>query len=183
MKIKYEYDVVIGIDIGLSGGISFFDTVSDEILSISEMPNKKFTNKSGKEKKVIDLDKLFFLLEIPSVHKETAIVVFEDVHSFGNLGFGVGTLMEEKGIIRGMAKALGYGELAVSPKEWQKHFGIVCPKDVKSTTAPKTRAMRKKWLKSKSMETAKNLFESWDARIKHDGISDSLLIARWYLDK
>lgn len=177
-----NYDVVIGIDIGLSGGISFFDTVSKELMSVYEMPTT--INDNGK--KIVDIDKLLFILEIPKVHNEKAIIVYEAIHAFGNSGFGVGVLMEEKGVVRGLAKALGYDELAVSPKTWQKVFGLVPPKDLKGSTAKKTKYLRRKWIKENSIRVARMEFVEWAvSKLKSktcDGVSDSMLIGKWYLD-
>lgn len=176
--------VVCAVDIGLNGGVSFFDTESKELLSIYPMPTKKFTNKSGKEKNVVDLDKLKFLLEIPKEHGDTCIVVFEDVHSFPGQGVvSIGTLLEQKGMIRGLAKALGYEEFAISPKEWQKHFDLIPPKELKGPTAKKTKALRKKWLKDRSLNLALKEFPEFMGKITHDGISDSVLIGKWYVEK
>jgi len=175
-----KYDILVAIDIGIHGGIAFFDVdesnhESHGLLSIRDMPIKKHTNKSGKEKNILDIDQLLFVLEIPTQHGEHALVVMEDVRSFG-LGFSVSALMEQKGVIRGMAKTLGYDELLIEPKTWQRHFGIVCPKNIK------TKESRRKWLKKESLETAKVKFPDWGHKIKHDGISDALLIGLWGME-
>lgn len=176
--------VVCAIDIGLKGGISFFDTESKELLSIHLMPTKKHTNKAGKEKNVVDLDRLKFILEIPKEHGETCTVVFEDVHAFPGQGVvSIGTLLEQKGMIRGLAKALGYGEAPISPKEWQKHFDLIPPKELKGPNAKKTRILRKKWLKDGSLNLALKMFPEFVEKITHDGISDSVLIGAWYTNK
>ena len=180
------YDVVVAVDIGLKGAITFFEIEernhpSHGLLSIQPMPIMKKITKD-KEKNVLDLEKLLFILERCKLHGDKAIVVYEDVHAFPGQGVvAVGTLLEQKGIIRGMVKALGYDELAISPREWQKFHGIVPPKDMKSDTVSKTKQLRKKWLKTKSLEVAKAMFPEWD--IFNDGISDSVLIGAWWLVK
>lgn len=182
MKIN-DYDVLISIDIGLAGGVSIFDTVSGELVAMYDMPTKPQTNKAGKTKKVIDLDGMKYLLEVSYSRNEAAIVVFEDVHAFGNAGFGIGTLMEQKGVIRGMVKAFNYTEFMVAPKTWQAKFGIVPPKGLKGKTVKKTKEVRRKWLKDESLTRAKELFPEWKDKIKKsDGLSDSLLIGKWALD-
>ena len=60
---------------------------------------------------------------------------------------------------RGITKALGYDELPISPKTWQKTFGIVCPKEIKK------KEHRKKWLKEKSLEVARKKFPDWEMRL------------------
>lgn len=180
-----SYDIVCSVDIGLAGGISFFDYETKEFLSLYPMPTKQSTNKSGREKKVIDLDRLLHILEIPKGHNDKTIVVFEVIHSFGDAGFGVGTLMEQLGIVRGVVKALGYDETQVAPQTWQKHHGLTCPKDIKGTSAKKTKYLRRKWLKENSLKVAREKFPTCYEKLRlagDDGKADSLLIGRWFLD-
>lgn len=176
----YDYDVILGIDIGLSGGISVFDTVSGEVVALYEMPTKQL-NKNGKEKKVIDFDKVKHILETPKVHEESALVVFEDVHVFpfqGSVSSGV--LMHQKGFFQGLLRGLGYVEMLVQPRAWQKHFQIVPPADLKGANAKKTKALRKKWLKEESLKVAKSTFPEWEEKIgTKDGLSDCLLIGKY----
>src|SRR3972149_2071780 len=110
--MENEYDVIIGIDIGLSGGIAFFDTESGgELLSLYPMPTFETITSSGRKKGNLDLERLKFILEIPKAHHEHACVVMENVHAFPGQGaVAIATLLEQKGIIRGMAKGLGYNE-------------------------------------------------------------------------
>ena len=178
--MKTDYNILCSIDVGLNGAISYFDTVSDSLLSIYPMPTKE--NKNGK--RVLDVERLRFHLEIPKIHKDSCIVVFEDVHAFPGQGVvAVGTLLFQKGVITGMAEALGYSYLPISPKTWQKHFDIIPPKDLKVNQSPKkTKALRKKWLKTTSMEKAKEFYKEFETKIVGDGVSDSLLIGKWYLE-
>lgn len=183
-----KYDTIIGIDIGLSGGISFFDTVSGEVLSVYAMPSEKVKTKSGRNKGIINLPRLKDILEIPKVHNESAIVILENVHAFPGQGVvAMATLLEQKGIIRGLASGLGYDEMLVEPKVWQKHFGLIPPKELKGKSASKTKTMRKEWLKQSSLDLARKLFPEWsetklELKTAH-GLSDALLIGKWYLDK
>jgi hypothetical protein len=180
---KYDYNILLAIDIGLRGAISVFDTVSSELLSIQEMPVMETSNSVGKTKNVVDIDKLLHIMEIPKEKKDSAIVVYEGVHAFPGQGVvAVGTLLEQKGIIRGLAKGLGYSELAISPKTWQKYFDIIPPKDLKGTTGAKTKVLRKKWLKANSLDKARERFPDWINKITHDGVSDSILLGLWYLE-
>ena len=186
MNSQSKYDVVIGIDIGLSGGIAFFDTVSTELLSIYSMPSMKTQTKAGREKGILDLDKLRFILEIPKVHNESAVIVLENIHAFPGQGsVATATLMEQLGIIRGLAKGLGYDEYKVEPKIWQSFYGMVVPKDIKGKSASKTKTLRKAWLKDKSLEFAREYYPEWaETKLAHKtahGLSDACLIGRWYL--
>lgn len=181
-----NYNVLVSIDVGLSGGISFFDYETKELLSLYPMPAKQSTNKSGREKKVIDLDHLLHILEIPKEHNDKTIVVYELIHSFGDAGFGVGVLMEQLGIIRGMTKALGYDEESVAPRVWQTYHGIVCPKDIKGTSSKKTKYLRRKWIKAKSLDVAREKFPNCHEKLKKatsDGLADSLLLGNYYLNR
>ena len=182
---KFDYDTIIGIDIGLSGGVTIFDVSEYEheslgALILRDMPTYPVINKTGKTKTALDIVALLHLMEIPKCRNESALVIFEDVHAFPGQGVvAVGTLLEQKGIIRGMAKALGYGELPISPQTWQKSFGIVCPKEIKK------KEHRKKWLKEKSLEVARKKFPDWEMRLSKPtahGLSDALLISTWFLE-
>jgi len=182
---KFDYDTIIGIDIGLSGGVTIFDVSEYEheslgALILRDMPVIPFTNKAGKEKNVLDIVSLLHLMEIPKCRNESALVVYEGVHAFPGQGVvAVGTLLEQKGIIRGITKALGYDELPISPQTWQKSFGIVCPKEIKK------KEHRKKWLKEKSLEVARKKFPDREMRLSKStasGLSDALLIATWFLE-
>lgn len=180
-----KYDIVCSVDVGLMGGIAFFDYETKELLSLYSMPTKQSTNKSGREKKVLDIDHLLHILEIPRQHGDKTIVVFEVIHSFGDAGFGIGTLMEELGIIRGMSKVLGYDEFSVAPRTWQSHHKLICPKEIKGTSAKKTKYLRRKWLKENSLKLARELFPSCQEKLKKvsdDGKADALLLGKFYID-
>lgn len=175
-------NITIGVDVGIHGGISYFDTVSHELLDIKKMPLLKI-ERGGKEKNFIDLDKLKFYLEIPKVHNDSAIVILEDLHAFPGQGVvSMATLLEQKGLVRGVAKGLGYDELLISPKTWQKYFNLTPPKEIKGKKASQTRTLRKKWLKQQSIVCAIENFPTWEDKIgKSDGLSDALLMGFWYL--
>lgn len=176
------YDVIIGVDIGYSGAITFMDARSGEILSIRDMPTHVVN-----ERKLINIERLKFMLEIPKLHNELAVVVMEDVHAFPGQGsVSTGTLMEQKGILRGIAVTLGYDVVLISPKTWQKHYDLIPPKNIKGNTASQTKTLRKKWLKQNSISCARAFFPSW-ALTKFDtpnchGRSDSALISNWYIE-
>lgn len=184
------YDVIFSIDIGLHGGIAMFDPSeasheSHGLLRLKEMPTIKLDKGGDKKKNVLDLDALLHILEAPKFHDDKNIlVIFEDIHAFPGQGsVSTGTLMEQKGIIRGMVKALGYEELPIQPKTWQKFFNMIPPKELKGKSAQQTKTLRKKWLKSKSLEFARDYFGYPDLVIDTDGKSDALLIGKWYLEK
>lgn len=183
---KSDYEILISIDIGLTGGLAFFDIRSGEVLSLHAMPTMKEPKSNGKEKTVLDITKLLYLLEIPLVHNDNALVVYEDVHAFPFQGVvSVAGLMEQKGIIRGMSKGLGYDELPIQPKTWQKHFGMKPPEDLKGATDSKTKTLRKEWLKAKSLELARDKFKEWKGKLEPKtahGLSDSLLMGQWYME-
>lgn len=175
-------NITIGVDVGIHGGLAYFDTVSHELLDIKKMPLLKI-ERGGKEKNFIDLDKLMFYLEIPKVHNDSAIVVLEDLHAFPGQGVvSMATLLEQKGLIRGIAKGLGYTELLISPKTWQKHFNLIPPKELKGKKASQTKTLRKKWLKQQSIICATENFPEWKPKIGNsDGLSDACLIGYWYI--
>lgn len=184
------HDILISIDIGLSGGIAFFEVEeithpSLGLLSLHPMPASKKKTKSGMIRNILDLDILLHLLEIPKIHGDKALVIYEDVHSFPGQGVvSVGTLLWQRGVIQGMTKALGYDELAVSPKGWQKYFDMIPPKDLKGKSATQTKTLRKKWLKDNSLVIARGKFPEWSEKFDNNahGLSDAVLIGLWYLN-
>lgn len=182
-----DFDVLVSVDIGLQGGIAFFDVLSGEVLALYSMPTNKIVTSSGRNKGELDIPKLKFILEIPHVKSETALVVLESVHAFPGQGVvAMATLMEQKGIIRGLCSGLGYDEFLVEPKTWQKHYDMIPPKDLKGASASRTKTLRKQWLKDTSLERARSLFPEWAetklAPKTAHGLSDSLLIGKWYLE-
>lgn len=179
--------ILIAIDVGLTGGIAFFDSESKEVVGLYPMPTNKIETSSGRKKGEIDIPRLKFILEIPKVHEDTALVVLENVHAFPGQGVvAMATLMEQKGIIRGLCAGLGYDEFLVEPKTWQKHYDMIPPKDLKGPSASKTKTLRKQWLKDTSLAKARLLFPEWAetklAPKTAHGLSDSLLIGKWYLE-
>lgn len=178
-------NIILSLDVGLHGGISVFDTVSKELLSVYPMPTKEATNKSGKEKSILDFDRLLFIMEIPKIHNDSCLVALEEIHAFGDAGFGIGVLMEQVGVVRGIAKALGYDEIRIPPKEWQKYFDLVPPKELKGTSAKRTKYLRRKWLKENSVLMAREVFPEFAGtkfKLKTcDGLTDSALLGKYVL--
>jgi len=182
------YDVLISIDIGLTGGIAFFDVSHKEVLAVYEMPSTSVFTSSGRKKGVLLLNKLRFILEIPKVHNENALVVMENVHAFPGQGSeAMATLMEQKGIIRGLCAGLGYDEAQIEPKTWQKYYGLIPPKEIKGGSASKTKTLRKAWLKDNSLITARKFFPEWaETKLKPKdahGLSDALLLGKYYIEE
>lgn len=183
-----KYEIIFAIDIGLHGGIAMFDVdekdhPSHGLLRLIEMPITEH-EKDGKISNVIDLPRLKYLLEVPKFHEDSKVlVVFENIHAFPGQGsVSTGTLMEQKGIIRGITVGLGYDEMQVNPRTWQKEFEIIPPKELKGSTGKKTKILRKKWIKEKSISVAKEKFPDWAEQIgKNDGLSDCLLIGNYHL--
>ena len=179
----YDYDILCAIDVGLTGAIAFFDVGSTELLSVTQMPTTLSTKKtkSGKDKYELDIEKLRFAMDIPRNHGDTCLVVIEDVHAFPGQGVvSVGTLLEQKGVIRGIASAFGYSLEMVSPKTWQAHFQILPPKDMKN------KVKRKAWLKDKSREVATSNFPEFSqsfSKLSDHGKSDAVLIGAWALEE
>ena len=177
----HDFDIVMSIDIGLGGAIAVFDTVSGELLAIYDTPTKlsEKKTKSGKEKNELDIQKLKFIMEIPKVKDDSCLVIIEDVHAFPGQGVvSSGTLLEQKGVIRGLASALGYELVMVNPKTWQGFLEITPPKELKD------KVKRKVWLKENSRRVATELYGEFKEKFmsKNDhGRSDAVLIGHWLI--
>jgi hypothetical protein len=175
---------IVGIDVGLGGAVAYLDADEGELLAVFDMPvyytQGTAKTKTGKlrSKGHIDLDKLLYMLEIPKVHFEDTLVIMEDVHTFPGQGIvSMGTLLEQKGIILGMCKVLGYDVQLISPKTWQNHFELKCPKEIKGKDA------RKRWLKMASRHIATLRFpQEWGDKFidsEAHGRSDACLMAQY----
>jgi len=145
--------IIAGIDIGKKGGIAFIDikTLQAEVYKMPE-----------------DFTELIELFERKK-KRDTVIVGVEKQQPFPKQGvvstFRLGV---QYGIVLGILKALRISYEEIHPKKWQK--------EMLGNYKKKTR----KEIKQLSLERAKSLFPYLANEIgKHDGKSDSLLIAEY----
>ena len=163
--------VYVGIDVGSNGGVFAFND-KGEVLIKEAVPQTK--GGGG-----VDYKKLYKILSSVAGYEVSLHVGIEDVHSlFGmsaksNFSFGF-----IKGLKIGFLEVLGYEYELVTPKNWQKRVWI------DSDIVPKATGKGKD-TKATSLNAAKRIFPLVDfrksdrAKIPHDGIFDSALIAEY----
>lgn len=160
--------VVIGIDVGKSGGFCAIDADSHQIIDHISMPT------IGKEYDINAM--LNFILKYKTVH-----VAIEDVHAVQIAGrstsfqFGMG-----KGILIGIVHSMDIPYTLVQAKAWQKVAWEGVSKQVKGGKTD---------TKSMSLIAANRLFPSESflasprCKKPHDGIVDASLIAYYIKQK
>lgn len=150
--------MLVGIDIGKAGGIAI---INGNFVAVHSMPvvNKEF-----------DISEIARILRTAP----SATVVIENVHSMPKQGvsstFAFG---RAKGLIEGIAGALGMKVVAVHIPSWKKHY-------------PQFQGLDRKQAKAKARELAAAFYPSVKdklTRVKDDGRADALLIARYYKER
>lgn len=202
-----QYDVVIGLDPGVSGGISMvFKNGKVNVYKIPVIAKK--VNK--KNKKVYDLDAIAQLFA-PYADKQV-LYVQERVSSHpGEGSVSAFSFGKSSGLTIGMATAFGFEVVEVSSVSWKKHFpkldtnSIILKKaDIKKLRADsktiKDKAQKKankreidklnRQIKTEAKDAARNLAAKLYPDIapclvhkNTDGVAESLLIALFGRDK
>lgn len=161
--------IVIGIDPGLTGGISGIDTETNTLWAVPmpvivTKPEKPKTSR-GKIKKIkteYDIAAIARLLEAISPDR----VCMEAVHSMPNQGvssvfrFGTGY-----GILLGVIGTLGYPLRLVTPRVWKSKYSLSSDKETSRLRAT---------------EFFPDCAKLWRLK-KHDGIAESALLAHYGL--
>lgn len=164
--------VFIGIDPGVNGCISVFCGDS-EVVNSHMMPKIK-----GKEE--IDGEELGRLLRMMTKDVDFHIMV-EDVHAI--FGAAAGTTFSfgyNVGLLHGVLMDNSLPYTLVQPKRWQKEMWQGLPLIRKKSKTGKTMVTD---TKAMSIAAAQKLFPSADlrkskrARVPHDGVADSVLLA------
>ena len=108
----------------------------------------------------------------------------EDIHATGGHNItGQVKMMSSKHYCEAIFATLGIPFGYVTPAKWQPEILGTAYKSITYEDKKKQRLERKKWLKSKSIETAQRLFPNAHIKLKKDdGKSDSILIAKYGKD-
>jgi hypothetical protein len=113
-----DYDVVVGIDPGLSGGITVLD--SDKDIEIFKMPLKKIVvNKKNKNTyNMIDI------LDIFKEYKNKKVLFYIEKQSVrqGEGAVSAMTIGKNYGQLLGLAYALNFHITEISPVKWKKQY-------------------------------------------------------------
>lgn len=183
--------IIIGIDPGLTGALSFIDSVSGEV-SIAEIPTtvrvtvaskssknaaKKKSKKTGGEvkRRVDGLALARLVRERVPVDRE-AMSVCESVRSFGRSDGArsstTDSLQRTLGAIEAVFDVLRWPCMLVEPQAWQAHYGLVGKKNEE----------RERGAMPAAITTAVQLYPQAAAelrRVKDHNRAESLLIAHY----
>lgn len=156
--------MLISCDPGIKGALAFFGPSGS--VTVHDMPTR---TKPGNTKirNEIDPKALQALLRQRVPADEKGLVVMESLNTFaGGSVQTMGSLEATKAVICTVCELSGFDMAFVSPREWQRFFGI------KATPSETT--------KQQSLRLARHLFgNDYCPLQKHDGRADSLLIGRY----
>lgn len=162
--------LIVSIDPGLTGAIAALDESGPR--GVHDMPTRPCGMTGGKIKREIDPKALRDLLRTLIPADEKPIIVMEFMHAFMGSGARVGSMASQaslaatKAVICTVCELSGFDMAFVSPREWQRFFGI------KATPSETT--------KQQSLRLARSLFGMEYCPLqKHDGRADALLIGRY----
>jgi len=156
--------MLISIDPGIKGALAFFGPSG--AVAVEDMPTRTKST-AGKIKNEIDPKRLQTLLRHRVPANEKGLVVMENLNTFaGGSVQTMGSLEATKAVICTVCELSGFDIAFVSPREWQRFFGI------KATPIETT--------KQQSLRLARSLYGIEHCPLqKHDGRADSLLIGRY----
>ena len=126
--------LIIGIDPGISGSISFFE--NGKILEVVEMPtmtdgkkNKRQVNGAQIYNEISNRINLFEKQNIRVVIEQVSAMPGQGVTSMFNFG-------QSFGILKGICSAMQLPMYFVRPAKWKKYFGLInSEKDASRTRA------------------------------------------------
>jgi len=125
--------IIIGVDPGLTGAISFIDSRGS--LVVEDIPTVAIEN-AGMVKRKVDGLALARLVRNNCPAAEIASVVCESVRAMpGNAIQTQGSLMRSLGAIEAVFEVLRFPFLLVEPQTWKKHYGLKADKSASLTVA------------------------------------------------
>ena len=156
--------MLISVDPGIKGALAFFGPGAS--VSVHDMPTRAKPGNT-KIRNEIDPKALQVLLRLRVPADEKGLVVMENLNTFaGGSVQTMGSLEATKAVICTVCELSGFDMAFVSPREWQRFFGI--------------KATRSETTKQQSLRLARQLFgNDYCPLQKHDGRADSLLIGRY----
>jgi len=156
--------MLISIDPGIKGALAFFGPSGS--VAVEDMPTRAKST-AGKIKNEIDPKRLQALLRHRVPANEKGLVVMENLNTFaGGSVQTMGSLEATKAVICTVCELSGFDIAFVTPREWQRFFGI------KATPSETT--------KQQSLRLARSLYGIEHCPLqKHDGRADALLIGRY----
>ena len=154
---------ILGIDPGLSGGISFYNGTILLTFPTPLLQTQFVKNGKKQTRRVMDLELMVHIINTNQPDK----AIIEKVRAMKGQGVsGMFRFGCNYGQYLGILTALSIPYTEVTPQKWKKHFGLDSDKN-------------------KSLELARKMFPDNLARFKRkkdDGSAESALIARYEYD-
>lgn len=156
----------VGIDPGKTGYISYY---KDKQLGYFKISNNYL--------------KLFY--DLNEIYLPNNIVYLEKATAYKGQGTrSINTYLINFGALLGILTVMDFQIKLITPKEWQKYFGIKSTIKIKKGLDKKTRNMlryrQRKDVKRQCLELAS---EVWGIQVKDHNLADSLLILKYCIDK
>lgn len=179
--------IYIGIDPGLTGGISAIDT-NGKCIFAKSTPCIKII-KNNKEK--LDYDIIKMSDYIKQFLDKDVTVCQELTHAMpGNGGVSMYNFGRGGGIWEGISGALSVKHIFCTPQKWKLMYPVLAQEKLtKEERYGMTYSQISSWKrkkksdsKKKSIELAKSMFKEAShemTKVKHDGIAEAILIAHW----
>ena len=154
--------MIVGVDCGLTGAVSFIDEMEGTYFSVVDIPISQSASSSRKVKNEINpsgLREIFSTIPVPSIAvvERTSAMPGQGVSSMFSMG-------DSFGVVRGVLSALCVPIIYVPPMVWKKHFKIGSDKE-------RARALAISYFPTAPL-----------ARKKDHNRAESLLLARWYYE-
>lgn len=140
--------LVIGIDVGLSGALAAIN--ADGLVGVSEMPTMAKGAGTGRVKREVNAAALAGILKgLCDGQRDEVLIVIERVASMP--GQGVASMLslgDSLGCVRGVVAALGLSLAWVTARQWKRHYGLGADKELARARAielcPRVNLSRKK---------------------------------------
>lgn len=172
--------IVIGCDPGLTGALAFIDH-HGALLALDDIPTMANPDAGPKTlvKREIDVCALFDLLRERVPPQEAALCAMEHVSVMGGKGSqAIVSLAATKASIMAVLRLARLTTRRVTPREWQRFFGISQPEP----GAVNELGGRERNTKHQSLRAARTLFPDAPLTLaKHHNRAEALLIARFAL--
>jgi|TARA_Y100000310_G_scaffold315542_1_gene366217 crossover junction endodeoxyribonuclease RuvC len=165
-EFKKEINCFVGVDPGLSGGISIF---KNNRYVVFPMPTKKNILRK-KTKRDMDIQKLVEIFDENIGFNSHVIAGIELVHAMPQQGVSSTFLFgRTSGIVEGCVGAFGYESYRITPQVWKKFY-------------PDMKGLDRKEQKDLARELASDMapyIKDEFRRKKDDGKAEALLIANY----
>lgn len=124
--MKNKKEIKVGIDPGLSGGITVLTVENNKIIDskVYAMPTKKLIigkGKNAKERKQLDIPQIISIFS-PLKNQNVTFVLQKASVRMGEGAQGALTMGANWGILRGMASAYQFQQLIITPMTWKKTY-------------------------------------------------------------